>query len=360
MKAPRKKTKRGWSFLFLSITTTILLLFNFSHFRKFANLEEVWHVRSRNHKLFGFYLMGDIPYANWEEEMLEKQIANITNHRVDHSVFTVHVGDIQKAHRTNCEKTYYQKIRSILLQNSLPTVVLPGDNDWYDCGSREESWKYFKHYFNNLETQWETLPTGVPRLDIQRWDRHPEYFVFEHERILFVSIHLIHGDPEDEAPGVFDKRTERSISWVNQNVKRSFNETPDIRGVIILGHSLRSPWTRPFFEGIAGTFVNSTRRAKIPVLYLHGDGHKWEIDTKFSQQLEWENYRDVQVDAGGFADPCLVEVAPQVDGRTIPLVKEHELQYLFGNGLFRIDRQRGRYSEDILNTMISSKHKSNN
>ena len=48
---------------------------------------------------------------------------------------------------------------------------------------------------------------------------------------------------------------------------------------------------------------------------------------------------------GGKADPLLIEVAPLRNGVMEPLEKENELQYIFGNGLFRVDRQNGRYPE---------------
>ena len=301
-----------------------------------------------SHPLFGFYMMGDTPYSDWEEVMLGAQIANITSNRPDHTVFTIHVGDIQKVTRSNCERAYYKKIQRTLRQNALPTLIIPGDNDWYDCESREDSWNLFQEHFSGMEKYWyDRLPQGVPRMKIRRWESHPEYFVMQHEGILFVSIHLIHANPKNEPEGVFDERVRRSIEWVNRNVQDYF-ERYSIRGVILFGHSLRSPYTRPFFEGIVGSFINDTQKEDIPVLYLHGDGHDWRIDTKFSHQLHWKYYHDVQVDQGGLADPCLVEIAPQIDGKLVPLEKEHDNQFLFGKGLFRIDRQRGRYTGDIL------------
>ena len=300
-----------------------------------------------NFSKFGFYVMGDTPYSIWEESLLKAQIDNITKHHLDHALFTVHVGDIQKVARTNCEPTHYKKIQRLLRRNSLPTVLLPGDNDWYDCPSQLESFRVFQEHFNGMEDYWEDRwPKRTPHF--RRWKEHPEYFVMQHEGILFVSIHLIHGDPANEPEGVFDTRVRRSIDWVNKNVEDYFTRYPSIRGVILLGHSLRSPWTRPFFEGIAGNFVNSTSRVDTPVLYLHGDGHKWSVDTKFAHQLNWKYYTDVQVDQGGMAHPCIVEIAPQVNGKTQPLTKEHDNQHLFGKGLFRIDRQRGRYTSDEL------------
>ena len=60
----------------------------------------------------------------------------------------------------------------------------------------------------------------------------------------------------------------------------------------------------------------------------------------------------IQLSLGNlFADPILVEIASEdVNGELVPLKVEHANQFLFGKGLIRIDRQRGRYGEDFLMT----------
>ena len=80
---------------------------------------------------FGFYLFGDIPYAEWEERILQDQMNTLTKHRLNHTLFSVHVGDLQKTARSLCQDEYYLKIRNILRTGPLPTYVLLGDNDWY-------------------------------------------------------------------------------------------------------------------------------------------------------------------------------------------------------------------------------------
>jgi hypothetical protein len=89
--------------------------------------------------------------------------------------------------------------------------------------------------------------------------------------------------------------------------------------------------------------VNITHRQKLPVVYLHGDGHNWDVDTKFSHQLHWQHFRDIQVDQGGLADPVIVDIAPQVKGKLRELVETSNMQLVLGGGLIRLDRQRGLY-----------------
>jgi hypothetical protein len=300
--------------------------------------------KTASYDKFGFYIMGDTPYADWEDSMLQFQIAELNeNAKVrDHNMlFTVHVGDIQKVQRTNCAESHYQHIANVLKAGSLPTLIIPGDNDWFDCPDREAGFSFFTKYLTRIDRHWHH------NLPVMRNAKHPELFTLEHNGILFISIHLINGQVKDEAPDLWSARMERNQEWVAKSLDDYFSKMP-IRGVVILGHSIRSPRTRPFFESLATNFVNDRKRRTIPVVYLHGDGHNWDVDHKFSQQLGWKYFYAVQIDQGAKGDPCIVEFAKQVNGKMVPLRLENDLQLLMGRGMVRIDRQRGSYTNEYL------------
>ena len=80
---------------------------------------------------FGFYVFGDVPYATWEERMLQDQMDDLTKHRLNHTLFSVHVGDLQRTLVSHCNEEYYHMVRQILRRGPLPTFVVAGDNDWY-------------------------------------------------------------------------------------------------------------------------------------------------------------------------------------------------------------------------------------
>lgn len=220
--------------------------------------------------------------------------------------------------------------------------MTPGDNDWYDCPDRKESFGFFQKYFGTLETKWHKK--DYEALGITRWEENPEFFVFYKEGILFIGLHLINAPIEHEDIESWNRRMTKNKEWVTRNVESYFAEF-EIRGVILLGHCLRSPRTRPFFLFVADQFVNITHRENLPVLYLHGDGHDWDVDTKLSHQLHWKHFRDVQVDQGGLADPIIVDIAPQKKGKLkgLKVKGKSDLEVAFGRGIFRIDRQRGLY-----------------
>ena len=312
---------------------------------------------------FSFFLMGDTPYRDWQVSRLKVQMKEMKdlvrrekdreNTKKDQSVdhddksyrnmsFTVHVGDIQKTDLTKCNESAYELASEILKTGPVPTLVVPGDNDYYKCPNRTSSFELFMKYFDSFERNWHK--NDWERLGIVRSSEHHELFVFVVEGVLFIGIHLINAPREEEPIELWDKRMNMNTRWVARNIER-YMKTHEIRGVILLGHALRSPRTRPFFLNVADHFVNITHRENIPVLYLHGDGHDWDIDTKLSHQLHWSHYRDIQVDQGGLADPVIVQIAPQVDGKTKGLKESNEYQHTFGKGLFLLDRQRGKYED---------------
>ena len=67
---------------------------------------------------FGFYLMGDTPYRDWQEVRLKIQAGEMRKHvrqNPDRNLtFTVHVGDVQKVANTGCEEIAYEKVASLL------------------------------------------------------------------------------------------------------------------------------------------------------------------------------------------------------------------------------------------------------
>jgi hypothetical protein len=312
------------------------------------NLRSNDHSNNETYQKFGFFLMGDTPYAAWEEAMLREQVAAMNRERKGYHRFAVHVGDIQKVKRTKCEETQYRTMAEIFASSDLPLLVTPGDNDWYDCPNQTVGWSYFDQYMLHPSLAFHQ------DLLIHRSLQYPELFTMYMEGILFISVHLIdRKNEEDETLQAFNDRTNRNLVWIQQVLEDPFKSKTPPRAVVIFGHSLRSPRTRPFFEQLATHFINKAAREEAVVLYLHGDGHDWQLDTKLSHQLGWKNYYDIQVDQGAFADPLIIDVARQVNGRHTPLRQERDDQILLAKGLFRIDRQRGRYSNEFLKDWMS-------
>lgn len=190
------------------------------------------------------------------------------------------------------------------------------------------------------------LPVNVPlEQNMTRWTTRPEMFAFAEDGILFLSMTLLHV-PDDLPPdGQFQERLADSRAWVTQQVTEASSEHrargERLRGVVMFGHARIAGYLRPFFMELKQVFLDALVLG--PVLYIHGDGHKFSINEKFGPNIGWNQFVDIQVDQGAYADPLLIEVAMSDAGLMQALIADNPNQFIVGNGLFRVDRQRGRY-----------------
>mmetsp|Transcript_16460 Transcript_16460/g.24888 ORF Transcript_16460/g.24888 Transcript_16460/m.24888 type:complete len:589 (+) Transcript_16460:192-1958(+) len=309
-------------------------------------------------RTFSFYVMGDVPYAPWEEVVLREQLqSNLTT--FSDARFVMHVGDFQKPPRTKCHPDIYEKVASIFSENSaLPFMVLPGDNDWIDCPDPTESLALYRSTFtmSNANTDAFTMFNNFPFDIVQSNPKeYPELTKFEHQGILFLTVHVTDTKSTSEEEE-WKNRMTANVNHVWNSVQEYANtvrnpsqlqpDNPptlsDLRAVVIFGHGQYSvDGTREFFRKIQPVLDNSYYGLpeNLPVLYLHGDGHRFSIDTRASNSLGWKSLVDVQVDQGAFADVMLVQVGHNL------VVENSASQHVFFNGLIRIDRQGGRYPE---------------
>lgn len=265
------------------------------------------------------------------------------------------------AKRTACEPGFYLHVKNILSQGPLPTFVLAGDNDYLDCPKPEEAWDHYTSTFIDFDEDWTyRLPAGVPVLgvdrwllpenvpleeNITRWTTRPEMFSFAEDGILFLSMTLMHVPDELPPDALFQERLADSKTWVTQQVTEAAEEHTSrgerLRGVVMFGHARIAGYLRPFFMELKQVFYDAN--VFVPILYIHGDGHKFGINENFGTNIGWNEFVDIQVDQGAYADPLLIEVALSEGGLMQTLISNNPNQFIVGNGLFRVDRQKGRY-----------------
>ena len=299
---------------------------------------------------FGFYAMGDTPYSKLEQVLLEEQIYNMTLFRKPNGVFTVHVGDLWKVNATRCGIDTIDIVSETLLAGPLPTLVLAGDNDVKDCPDPSAAWDRFHEHFVPFEQNWvDRTLDGVPsitELNVQRnFPDYSEMFAFNHLNVLFLSVDLWQHAPTDSLLlEEWDARMAANLEWATANIDAAY-ANDIVRAVVFFSHGQRAIDTRPFFDQMGPTFTSNVDRWLTPVLYIHGDGHKFELNLTYTKELSWTNFQEIQVDRGGIADPLFIEVAAMSrnTGEMIPLQKEHDLQVVLADGLLRIDRQKGLY-----------------
>jgi len=219
-----------------------------------------------------------------------------------------------------------------------PTLVTPGKSDWFDCPRKDEAFGFFlQHLGPGLETKWQAQE--LETLNIQRSEQNPELFSLCVEGILLIGLHMIDTPADEEYVTSRDKRMEASMQWLAESIEGNFAER-EIRGVIILGHAGESERNEKFFSRTRKHFDANGSRNDVPVLYMHGDGLTWEVAKNRSP------FYDIQVDQGGLAEPCIVDVAPRRNGKRQFLRKDKSgMQTTLGEGLFRLDQRNGRYTD---------------
>ena len=231
-----------------------------------------------------FFAMGDVPYAPKEDTLLPKQIANLPRE----AEFVIHVGDI-KSGATACDEAVYIKVAGMLAKSTAPLFVIPGDNEWNDCMKPDQAWKFWVKHFMRFDQRWQH------RIGVFRQLKREENFSFVKGGVLFVGLNIVGGRVHDAAE--WKMRHAQNLNWVRRNIQQYGNS---VSSLVIFGHAKPNENHNDFFD----KFVKDATAFQKPILYLHGDGHRWIHDRPFAAK----NILRVQVDQGGIAPPLKVTV----------------------------------------------------
>ena len=231
-----------------------------------------------------FYAMGDVPYTPEDDAILPKQIAALPSD----AEFVVHLGDI-KGGSTPCDEAVFIKVAGMLRKSAHRLFIVPGDNEWNDCKNPAPAWDYWEKYFMKFDRHWENM------LLVARQEERQENFAFFHKGTLFIGINLVGGKVHDAEK--WKTRHRQDVDWIRKQVEKNGEES---RCMVLFGHAQPATKHADFF----GPFVEIAGEYSKPILYLHGDGHRWIRDNPF----EAKNILRVQVDQGGIASPVKVIV----------------------------------------------------
>ena len=231
-----------------------------------------------------FYAMGDVPYTPEDDAILPKQIAALPSD----AEFVVHLGDI-KGGSTPCDEAVFIKVAGMLRKSAHRLFIVPGDNEWNDCKNPAPAWDYWEKYFMKFDRHWENM------LLVARQEERRENFTFLHKGTLFIGINLVGGKVHDAEE--WKTRHRQDADWIRKQVEKNGEES---RCMVLFGHAQPATKHADFFA----PFVEIAGKYGKPILYLHGDGHRWIRDNPF----EAKNILRVQVDQGGIASPVKVIV----------------------------------------------------
>ena len=259
-----------------------------------------------------FLAIGCGPYSSTEQIWLEECVA-IANNR-GQGEFLVHLGDLISGGEP-APPSYYAGIARNLGRARMPTFVVPGDNEWNDQEDPDCAWQVWKRFFMHHHRHWDRAGSLKKMYaasgGVQHQAGRPENFALVRKGVLIVGINLTGGHVHDADE--WDRRLLDDARWVGKNYQQYSDQ---VRAAVVLAHA--AP-TRTF----TAPFRTASEAFGKPVLYLHADGHTWNVARPWPEK----NILKVQTDQLGIAPPLLVTV------------KEH------GHELFQFDRQfmRGPY-----------------
>lgn len=247
-----------------------------------------------------FCAMGDVPYVPAEDVLLAKQIAELPQD----AEFVVHVGDI-KGGTPPCHEAVYIKVAGLLSRATPSVFIIPGDNEWNDCidPDPDQAWKYWAKHFMRFDRRWQH------DLPLFRQLEREENFSFVKNGVLFVGLNIVGGRVHDAAE--WKQRHAQCLGWIRRNLSQSGDEAGSL---VIFGHAKPAAAHKDFFD----PFSQDAMTFGKPILYLHGDGHRWIHDHPFAAK----NILRVQVDQGGSAPPLKVTIT---DDPTEPFVFDRRI-----------------------------------
>lgn len=260
--------------------------------------------------LLTFCVIADVPYYDSETAALPGQIQT----QMDDCEFLVHLGDIM-AGDIPCDDEHYILMKELMLQSEVPAFIVPGDNEWNDCGNDmmiDAAWGRWNTYLMNFEDNWNHTIPVVRNLD------RPENFYFVKKRTIIFGLNIVGGRVHDTIE--WYTRHTALAEWVKTVVLMNYGISAD--GVIIMAHARPTEDHTAFFNPLR-KLVRDDLGNEVPFLYLHGDGHAFQHERGFLNQ---PNFVRMQHE-GGTRDPILKILAdPFLQGNQVYNALQYDRQ----------------------------------
>lgn len=223
---------------------------------------------------FSFGLIGDTGYT---PSSIAKFL-NVRDAMNDAGLdFSVHVGDF-KSGDDPCPDSVYTDNRDRFDGFDHPLVYTPGDNEWRDCSDKLGRLAYLRGVFFADDQS-----LGDPSMTVQRQSAEfPENALWHDGPVTFVTVHTV-GSDNNSGSSEFGPRNAANIAWLEAafDAARARNSA----GVVILSQAnpgfppdATSRATKTGFKSFMEALRFEVKDWEKPVLYVHGDTHKFRVD----------------------------------------------------------------------------------
>jgi len=217
-----------------------------------------------------FALLGDVPYSQPQANLLDDMIDRMNAAPL---AFVVHVGDITSG-TGPCGDEWMEARRKQFARFRHPFVLLPGDNDWSDCG---------RTGFDPMErlAKWRSLFCfSIGNFPVERQTgKYCENVRWVHDNVVFAGVNIPGGNNNLGAdPVEHGERMQAVYAWLDQAEAMARNRD----GLVVLMQA------NPFlglrlggangFDGILSRLRRLGGSMPGKVLLVHGDTHRFRDD----------------------------------------------------------------------------------
>lgn len=234
-----------------------------------------------------FTATGDGPRAEEDWMVLQKQID--ADNAEGKTAFLLHLGDIWKG-SDQLPESHYLQVAALLRTSVAPVYIVPGDNEWNDLKDPAEGWTFWTNHLLKLDEHWKK------RVRVDRQPGREENLAWVQDKVLFIGVNVVGGTIHD--PLEWKTRHAACAEWVKSNLA----EHARVRAAVVFAQARPKEHHEDFFL----PFVDAARGFGRPVMYLHGDGHKYEVEQGWREP----NITRVQVDQVSKARPLMITATP--------------------------------------------------
>lgn len=235
-----------------------------------------------------FYAMSDGPLGHRERSRLADQLRALDSR----AEFVVHLGDIHERQVT-CDDGHFQVVADSLREHLLmPALVLPGDNDYYECDDQVKAFEKWTGLFLDFEGHWS------PSFSLARQTEQRENFAFVLKNVLFIGVHVINASVRNWES--WNLLIHHDSVWLEESILNHVNQ---VEAVVVMSHAF--PQNNRRYKEFYETFVRLTAIfSGKPFIYLQGDEKKFAVDQIFPSQ----NVFRIVLDQNGVMDPTEIIV----------------------------------------------------
>lgn len=277
---------------------------------------------------FSFAVLGDTPYNALEVLAVQHMLRQADQAGV---AFVVHVGDLKSASEP-CSDRLLRERYALLDASPRPLVYVPGDNEWTDCQRQSAGGYDPRERLDALRRIFfpddESLGRQKLRL-IRQSDSDARFRPYRENarwiagNVLFVTLNVSGTNNNlgrnERMDGEHAERMTANFAWLTQAV--ALARQPAIRGLVVFAHA-DPRFDRPADPADGYTGWRYALRAHVstldkPVLYVHGDGHRYRVDQPLRNLLTHDRiatFTRVEV----FGSPAVGWVRVNVDPDAAP------------------------------------------